>query len=294
MRGYKVAAIGGLVMSVLVVVAAQDGKLLRRELKTGAVDTYSFSMKSNQTATMDGGPAAGQEMPIDVGMTMKMALKQGAFDEKEKKAPVDVDVTEIALDLGSMGAMMGGANEIPKEMKLTAHLDHLNRLSGFKMPKMGMAGMMMGGGGGSLGPLFVEFPEAPVKVGDSWKMKMPPMPIAKGDTDLVATLTGEKEVDGKQLFTISVKGTMAVDGDMAEMMKDNPDFANSPVGGMKMLMKGTVDFDGEALVEKATGRTIKMNMSMKSKQNMDMPDMGMQVKVSGISTIVLSLIPPKA
>ena len=283
-------------MAVALAFSAQDGVLLRKELKAGGKDAYQFSFKTTQQMNMEGGPAgAPQQVPIEVTASMKMTTSYGVVDEKEKKADLTVDMTEIAVDLGAMAGMMPG-QEFPKEMKITGKIDTRNRVSQLKMPKTGAAGMMMMGGGMpnmSLGPMFVEFPEAPVKTGDTWKMTIAGNALTKKkDIVLDATLLGEKDFNGEKVYAISVKGIVALDGDMAEVVKDNPEMAG-PMGDMKVLIKGTIDMSGEALVAKKTGRTLKMDLAMVSKQDMDFPEMGMKMNAAGNSTMKIVLIPPK-
>jgi len=216
---------------------------------------------------------------------MKMALDYGALDEKAGKSDLAMNFTDIVWDMGQMGAMMGN-QELPKEMKATGKIDARNRITDLKTPNMGVRSMMMGAGN-PFGGMFVEFPEVPVKTGETWKVEMPNPMSKEKKSELTATLVGEKEFDGAGAHIVSLKGTMNIDGDLGEMMKGTPEAEMT--GGMKMLMVGKVDITGEALVEKSTGRTLSMSMLLKSAQKVDMPDMGMKMNLVGSTTVKMSL-----
>ena len=290
MKFSKYAAVFATLATALLAMASQDEVLLRRELKEGAADLYAMSMKSSQLLTMDAGMGM-PDMPIDMAMQLNMKIGYKSIDKEKNVADLDVLMTDIKFDFGEMGAMMGGAaDQLPKEMQVTGKLDARNRITNVKFPSAGQASMMLGGGSGqTLGPMFVEFPEKAVKFGDAWDVLLEGNSLTKNEpVKMKATLVGLKDLNGKSAYEISVKGTMALDGDVSDMLKDNPQAPQ-----MKVLMKGTIDMDGTALVEKITGRTLKMDLNMKSKQNIEIPDYGMMMHANGTTAIKIELVPPK-
>lgn len=297
MKAIRLGLLGGLMTAAIAAVGFQEGTILRRELREGAKDTYTFSFKTTQKIEMDsssGAPAGMFDEPIEVSATAMMGFVVGKLNAETKKADLNVSMTDFKLDMGRLAGMMGNMPELPKEIKMTAQIDDRNRVSNLKMPDVGMAGNMLMNTPGSnpMGSMFIEFPEQSVKVGDSWKIRVPGNPATGNkEVEFNAKLLSDTIVDGKPRAVVGLEGTINIDGDLSEMMKDTPQ--GGAMNGMKVLVKAIVGIKGQATIDKATGRTLKMDMDMDSKQNLEMPDMGMKMKINGISRLKLDLVPPK-
>lgn len=273
--------------ATLAVIAAQDTILLRRQLQAGAKDAYTLTMRSSMV--MDTGGAGMGTLPIDFAFTSKMDVSVDRVTTDGKEANVKIKMSDVKYDLGQMGQMMGGQQpEMPQEMTMNGKLDVRNRLSGVRIPNApGPAGILSQQMQNF--PLFIEFPNDPVKVGDSWEVRLPATPLTGNKiTRLKATLLGEKSAGEGTAWAIKLTGTMNINADLMEMMRQ----MGGEAGGMPqmaMFMTGTMNVDGEALVEKETGRTIKFETTYKSDLTLDLPDMGMQMKQAGNTLVSVVL-----
>lgn len=285
----RIAMVGVGLGAALALIAAQDTILLRRELTKGKTDAYTLTMRSSMV--MDMGGAGMGTMPLDFSFSSKMDVTIDRVSTDEKDANVTIKMTELKYDLGQMGQMMGGQQpEMPQEMTMNGKLDVRNRLSGIRIPNApGPAGMLSQQMQNF--PLFIEFPNDPVKIGDSWEVRLPATPMTGNKiTRLKATLIGEKSAGEGTAWAIKLAGTMNINADMMEMMRQME--MGGEVSGMPqmaMFMTGTMNVDGEALVEKDTGRTIKFETTYKSDLTIDLPDMGMQMKQAGNTLVSVVL-----
>jgi hypothetical protein len=275
-------------------IASQDEIKLRRELKEGVADKYKLSIRSSQTMQLEGGMAGGMEMPMDFGFGAVMATKVGAKDEGGK-ADFELTFSEFEIDMGMMAGMMGDpAANMPKEQKVNAKLDELNRMSGFRIPSMGGPAGMLGGMMSSMGPLFVEFPEKAVTMGEKWTSTMPASPMTGNkEVKLESFIAGNNKVDDVECWIIVTKGKIPLAGNLSEMMRATGQGNQGGMAGMmpdNMTMKGSVDVNTETFVEKSTGRTLKVEGTMKTATTIEIPDQGMTVVTSGTSILKLVLV----
>lgn len=287
MKATRIVAVGVGLAAALALVAAQDTVLLRRQLRQGAKDSYNLTMKTSMV--MDTGGAGMGTLPIDFAFTSKMDVSIERVSTDGKDANVTIKMSDVKYDLGQMGQMMGGQQpEMPQEMTMNGKLDVRNRLTGIRIPNApGPAGMLSQQMQNF--PIFIEFPYDPVKVGDSWEVRLPATPMTGNKiTRLKATLLGEKSAGEGTAWAIKLTGTMNINADLMEMMRQMGGEA-SGMPQMAMFMTGTMNVDGEALVEKETGRTIKFETTYKSDLTLDMPDMGMQMKQAGNTLVSVVL-----
>jgi hypothetical protein len=287
MKTMRVATVGVGLAAALALIAAQDTVLLRRQLEKGAKDSYTLTMKSSMV--MDTGGAGMGTLPIDFAFTSRMDVSVERVSTDGKDANVTIKMTDVKYDLGQMGQMMGGQQpEMPQEMTMNGKLDVRNRLTGIRIPNApGPAGMLSQQMQNF--PIFIEFPNDPVKIGDSWEVRLPATPLTGNKiTRLKATLLGEKSAGEGTAWAIKLTGTMNINADLMEMMRQ----MGGEAGGMPqmaMFMTGTMNVDGEALVEKETGRTIKFETTYKSDLTLDLPEMGMQMKQAGNTLVSVVL-----
>ncbi|MGV3618360.1 MAG: hypothetical protein ACO1SV_23790 [Fimbriimonas sp.] len=268
-------------------VANQDGLLIRRALQEGASDTYKVETVTQQTVNLPNGMGE-QEMGTTVVATYQM--KTGKVDAAKKSAAVELVYTIDKMEAdGTLGAMMGGGGgETGKPTTLAGTLDELGRVK-MELPKEGnaaAAAMISGAQAVGTSTISVELPEKAVKVGDTWEIVIPKSPFTgSADQKLTAKLVGEKEVDGKLAYVISTAGNFKTDADLTKMAEDAP----GPMKGQKMLMKGTIDLKSDGVVEKATGRTLRITTKMKMKQTLELPDMGFTIDTNGTTSTLVTL-----
>ncbi len=274
--------------SAAVIALQGQGVLLRRELKENAKDVYKVEIKGTQNFTV---PGMGEQQ---MGMTgsMTYAVKTGKVDAQKGEAEAEMVTSDLKFELeGPMAGMAPGMDSLPKEIVVKGKLDSRNRLvplesAGIDPQMLMMMGSTMGGVGQG-----VEFPEAAVKIGDSWEVVLPKSPfLGNKEHKLSARLVGEKSESGAPVYEIVMEGKIPLDIDLDELMKSMP---NSPASaatmGMKVLIKGSMDMKVVGLYEKSSGRALKIESTMGGAQTVELPDMGMSLPVSGQSRVLMTL-----
>lgn len=267
------------IASLALAAAAQEGFLLRRTLTEGMTDVYSSTVKSKQIVS--GTPQGDIEMGFD--LTSKMTYKYGKLDEKGL-ADLAVTVSDIKINMD--GPMAGAIGDPPKEYKVLGKVDARNQVTAIKIEGLSAQEQMMMNTAQSMQSLTgVVFPEKAIKTGESWKVRVPKNEaFGIVESEMTATLTGEKTEEGKALYEIKLVGSVPMDMDMSKLMGEN-----NAAGGMKMMMKGKMDTVGTLIVEKSTGRMVVMNMKIKNDSKLDMTDMGMTMDIKGNSDVTVKL-----
>jgi len=247
--------------------------LLRRELKENTKESYQFDLSGSQTISM---PSAGvADMPMKFTSGMKYRFELGSVDKEKKEADVRMIISDLKFDIEGMSAPPMG--DMPKEVEMKGKLDERNRVKGIEFKNLPPEYQMMSGVSSQVGFWMVEFPEKPVKEGESWEIKYP-NPLARNkELTLKATFKGEKEYKEKPVHWITFEGEILMQGDLTEMFKDNPQAAM--VG--KLLIDAKYQLTGETFVEKSSGRVLYAQYTMKGKQKMDMVEMNQTMEMAG-------------
>lgn len=237
--------------------AAQQGVTLRRELKEDTSDVYKvqFDMKST-------GNAAGTDFDLSINSSLKLTVKAG---KKEATGALNVDAiaTDVQAKVDGSAAVYVEPmiDSLPKEIKASGTLTDHNKLT-MKDAKSSMAAMMSHVSPAQLFN-FIEFPDKAVNVGDTWNILIEKNPFyGKKTQTLTAKLEGEKDLDGAKVWVVSVTGKLNIDADLAALAGDE-----APAGAG--TMKGTSDMTGEALVDKATGKTLLYTVTTKDDTTME-------------------------
>ncbi|MEO7454201.1 MAG: hypothetical protein ABIV13_05495 [Fimbriimonadales bacterium] len=267
--------------------AGQDEVTLRRELKPGAKETYTVFTKVSQTMTpSDPNQAAmlGGEMKFAMSMTMDMGLEFQKVAEDKKSADAEMSFTNIVYDFGSMAGMIPVEN-MPKSMKASGKIDDRSRMSEFNMPDLPSS---LAGSRGMMGPLMIALPEKAVKVGDVWEMPLPTAEmLGSKDAMMTAKVLVIEDFKGIPVVVVELFAAMPIDADLSEMAQAS--------GGppMKVLAKGRFDMKGKAHIERATGKTLMMDVTFDTKTHLTMPEVGIEFDTSGVGTSIIELVLPK-
>jgi hypothetical protein len=238
-----------------IAMAAQDAVPIQRTLVENTTETYKSTSKVTETLQSPLG-----DFPLNISTATTYALKTNKVDAAKGIADVDFTSTIDSIDGGDSPLTEGLTKKKPEPMVQHGTLDKLGHLD-LKAPESGDKDMMIFAGiSGSLqASLFVELPDHPVKVGDTWDIVVPKGDYT-GDTDqkIQAKLTGDKKVDGKDAWTIDLSGPVNISFDSAKVV-------SADSGGTGLFSKhritatGTNDLKGNALVEKSTGKTLSMD-----------------------------------
>jgi hypothetical protein len=279
MKMTKTLILAGMAVATLAV-AAQDGSLLRRTFVPGATDVYRIESSMRQSFTLPG--MGEQDLTVDNVQLYSVKVNKVDGDTAEIET---VTKTE-KLEFGGGMASMIPTPPTPGPVTLPGRLDNRNRATFTKIPSSPEMAMFSAALSGTYS-IMVELPEKAVRVGDTWQIVVPKGPFTgREDQFLTARLTGERVVDGVSAWVVQITGRLNSTIDMNELAKDNPD-AN-PMG-MSMVIKSVMDVKGEGLVEKATARTLQMDTSIGTKQNVNITDMGMSIDSSGTTTMRVRL-----
>ena len=263
--------------------AAKDGTItLRKTLKQG-VESYHMESSGKQVVTVPGG--GDQEIGSTSASTY--SYKIGAVDATGGSAPVEVTtkVTKFDMD-GPMAEMMAAQKDkLLISTTTTGKLDARNRFTADTKNKINPLTVMAGNSSYSfIGP-YLEFPEKAISIGDSWDVTIPKSPImSNSDQKLTAKLVSEKDLDGKAVYVVALTGSLKMNINIGELMKANPVPEMEALGATDMTMSGSLDVDGEASIDKATGQTIVMTLKITSKSETNINVQGQQLSIPGTGT----------
>jgi hypothetical protein len=269
-----------------VAAVSSDAVLLRRELKEDSTENYKLQSEVKQKADV---PSMG-EQDLGAVTTMTVKIKAGKLDAASGQVGLDATIGDVQTKAtGSMADFFDQATSVmPKEFKMSGKIDNRNRISVDQTKAPDLMMIMLTGSSPSSSLMFVEFPEKPVNVGDAWTFPAPKSPIfGKEAQNLTAKLTGEKDFNGAKVWAVSVNGQLKIDADLGKLMKDSGS-APSNLPEMSMQMKGTADMAGEALIDKATGKTLQYIVNITQKTKTEMESFG-TVESSGTIKTTLTL-----
>ncbi len=276
------------IVAASIALGAKDGITLRKTLQKG-VESYHIQSTMKQTITLPG----GNEQEMGFTSTTAYSYSIGDVDATAGTAPVELTTKVEKFDMeGPMADMMAGEKDKTLiTTKVSGKLDSRNRFTKDPNKKVDPRAILTGSATTSIiGPL-VEFPEKAVNVGDAWDVLIPKGPTTTNeDQKLVGKLVAEKEVDGKQVYVVTVGGTLKMNINVGELMKANPVPELEAMGAVDMIVTGTLQISGEANVDKATGKTISMTIKIKSNQETSVAALGdAKIPTVGTSTITVTL-----
>lgn len=265
-----------------------QGVVLRRTLAPGTKDVYSVVANVKQTIGLGAVGMGDQEMTMK--STSTLSLLTTKVDAGKGTADVEIVTTDMKVEMGGMADMMGDPTaNLPKEVRIKGVMNPLNKFTTEPVKPGPDAMMMTMVASAGTATQFFELPVDPIEIGDSWDVLVPKNPTTGGqETKLKATLKGERKEKGVDVWVITLEGTIAMDLNMDEMMKANPEMAGgAPISGMKVT--GNLVVKAEALLEKAGCRTVSVTSEVKTKAKTEIPDMGMTMDMDGVTTSTMVL-----
>ena len=247
---------------------------LRRTLKEGSVDTYTVIDKVQQTVTVQ-----GAQIPQAISTTKTYVLRTKAVDAAAGSAAVEATTTFEKIE--GDGGMVKALGDKPAPTTQTGKIDVRGRLTLDKGPGGESLQSLLGGTQATAAAgTLLELPEKPVKIGDKWDIVIPKGPLVfDKDQRIVATLVGEREVEGVAVWVVSIRGVVRTAVDSSKVPGVKP--LDTPMGATSVKIQGEVDLTGEGLIEKATGRTVSMESKGPSKSTIELVEIGFTLASTG-------------
>jgi hypothetical protein len=298
MSRYVAAMVALLVVGSLAV-GADDGVLLRNKFTPGETVTYIMDIDADTSMTIRN-RAQDQEQSMD--MTMQMAMDvtmdtlsvddEGVGEVRVKYGKMDMDMQigaqamQMEIDLANGIVTMGeNTRELPGDMvkllgegivmKMTPQGKVVEIKGGEAFEKL-MSEMGAQGFNMNLKQMMeqnqVQFPDGPVKVGDTWTQTTKlPAPMAK-EVSTKYTLTGFEHVDNRQCAKLATELTMQGELGGEGMPMPNPTGMQVTMNDMNIDATGTVWFDYEAGTMAKMELEMSMSMNMHTKGTVKLPD----------------------
>lgn len=267
----KLRALSLLVAGMAVIALAQDGIKLRRTFTAGSEDNYAFTFTSNNSMETPQGNMDFKVKGSNAFIVKYKDVKDGSADVEMVTKDMKME-TEGGPEMGNMG------DNMPKEMIVTGKLDSRNRLSSAKAGAgmNPMVQMMLSNLSSTSGGYFIEFPEADVKIGDTWDIVLPKF-SDKGGVE--GKMTAKLVADKGNAYQIDVSGDVPLKVDMAELMKNDPNAAGA--GGLEMVMTGTMKTTYTVMVDKSNGKALSIDGKVDSTMKMEITNMGITMPGTG-------------
>lgn len=268
-----------------VCMAAQDGLVLRRTLEEGKTETYVATADVKQSADLPG--MGDQDMSAKMEGTY--LITPGKRADGADKTPIDLTYTITKMDSdGPMAAFM--PQTPPGATKFKGTIDDRGRLvlesstSAAVSNPSTIAGMSMLGA-----TTFIELPEKAVKVGDTWKIVVPKSSSIPEDTTFTGTILAEKDIDGHAGLAVKIEGSAKMSLDLVKMMSEAGGAA--PAGIDSMVVAGTMKIVSQGVIEKSTGKTLRMQSKVESDMKVEMPSRSISIPMKGTTTTEIKLQP---
>jgi hypothetical protein len=261
-----------------VALAAQDGTLLRRALKVGEEDSYTLTSKTVTTVELPGG--MGEQ---EIQFNQKSSYKVKAVKLTEKGADVETTSQVEEFDAEGMPGM-ADMEQLKRPVTLKGTLDAQNRLRVVTEAAANPMSMMMGSQTSGAGTAFVELPDGPVKVGDTWQVEMPKSPLMEAQK-VTSRLAGEKVHNGRPVWIVIIEGKL----DLKMGPMELPGDGGNPMAGQRISIQGEMLLNSEGLVDKETGKTVRMESKSAMKMSTSLVDMGLDINSSSSTTNVLEI-----
>ncbi len=267
----KKLCVVAMVLATSLAMASRDGLTLLRALKPG-LENYHVETISKQTIKM---PGAKDDQELTVNSVAAYGYKLDAPDSTGTEAPVELTTKVEKMDVvGPMADIMGAnKDQLLKASTVNGKLDIRNRFTLDPKAKIDVHALLNGTLANTVVGLFVQFSDQPVKVTDAWDMVIPKGPLTyPEDQKLQVKLMDDTLIGGRSVYVLSLTGSLKSSIDVSKVLEDNPDPLLSIFQTMGVTTKGTIDVDGEVIVDKATGQTVTMNMKFATKQSITFQD----------------------
>ena len=266
--------------------APSDGVVLRKTLKS-TTETYHMVSTTTQQISLPGG-TGDQDLVSSSKATY--TLKIGTVDASGDVSPAALTTKIEQYDVsGALADIIPSDREkYLKPSTTSGTIDSHNRFIADANAKEHPMAVINGSVNNTLAGLFIEFPDKPVKIGDTWDVTVRKGLITgQDDQKLTAKLVSEGDLDGKSIYKISLGGTIKTDINMADLVKNSDADDAGELGKLDLKIKGQVDFNGESTVDKATGQTISLSLKLTTKQNLKVS--GLPITTTGSTTATMTL-----
>lgn len=235
-------------LSVIPTPVGASAVTLRYKFTPGQTRRYKMAMTMNMTM-LTGQSGAGVPMNMTMTMTTKQTVK--SVRASDGAATVVAQVEDIETNAGGKEVALPAAQQAQMKKPFTTVMLPTGKVLSFQMPGFtnipttGMPGMDLSKG---LMSSSVAFPDAPVKVGNSWPGTIGSGIMAGMQMLMMSTLTGVETKGGAQLATVNQKITGKINMTLSKPMP------------MAFKMAGTVTGSGTQVFDTSAGAIVSQNM----------------------------------
>jgi len=244
---------------LFLIARADDAFTFRRIFVVGETDTYDLANSSDMTIDLSAMGAGSQSFKTEMGG--KLTYKTLKVNSEKGEATVEAKFHDLDMKMD-----MPGMQDMPKEFTMTGTMDARNRYKDVKLE--GMPDMMRLTSESSMKQLAsaFQFPEGPVKVGESWDFVIPKDgKVFTKDQTMKVKFLSTKVVDGKTLADLDVSGDIELDIDSSKLGGDG---GGSPMGDM--TIKGKVHNKSLVRIDVASGKLVYLETDSNSDMNIEM------------------------
>jgi len=216
--------------------------------------------------------------------------KIGAVDAAAGQAQTDLTtkVEKVDIDGPLADALNTQKDKLLITTTISGKLDSRNRFVADPNKKIDPRAVILGNSSAGIVSPLIEFPDKAVSIGDSWDVTVSKNPvISKEDQKLTAKYVGDKDVDGKSVYVLSLTGTLKTNIDVGELMKANPVPELEAMGAVDMVITGTIGVTAEATIDKVTGQTLTMTVKLKNNQEIAVAALG-DAKIPSVGTATIT------
>jgi hypothetical protein len=262
-------SLGAIVYMLLSAIAGMqsDTVVIKRELRVNDESRYSVEGSLSQSVAFPNGTS--QDMSTDMSAILDLKTGEELDDDK---LPFTLNVTD--LKLASSPPQQGDSKD--RKVTLKGLVDEQNvmtdiGLQGLRKDDLAIAGLVsrMAQGIGT-------YPEAPVKVGDTWTVSEEETFHGNKKLEYTLRYTGQETVGGLTLYSISADSEIPVQVDSGAMEGDGDQ--------QGMGMQGTVHVTVQALIDQ-NGLVNSMVFETKANMTVDSPDASGQIKLKSSETL---------
>lgn len=232
---------------------------------------YTMGMKSDTQMSVTNGLG-------DQAFTLEVLIGSSYLfgDKPDRSGSLGFNISRTVkkFSMGDMVPSSGSTGEVLG----TGTVDSRGRVRNLNFDLSRLGGRFLAAGTTSSSTnIWLDLPEEPVGVGDTWTSEIVRSPfISTQSSFLNVRLVGKAEYKKRECYACAFSGTILVEGDMTPILKAE----DRNLGIKVMRIKGTIDLVGYSYIDKLTGRTL-LTVSTTREESTSTIDQDVEVVMKG-------------